>query len=200
VIAHHCFLSTWSARFGMPTAVTTDKGPQFTGRVWSFFCQRLGIHHITTTSFQPQRNGMVERSHRQLKDALWAHLAGNKWPLHLPWVLLGLRAAPKEDTAVSLAELVFGSSLKLPGQLLNTAEPPAESFLEQHRVVQPPPLTQPLSYAQVASSPSASLMSAPCVSMYGKGVQFPLWSLSTPDHIWSNNATGNFRPRGQRQP
>jgi hypothetical protein len=103
---------------------------------------------------------MVERSHRQLKDALRACLAGNKWPLHFPWVLLGLRAAPKEDTAISSAKLVFGSSVTLPDQFLDSSEPPAEAFLEQNRIGQPPPPSRPLSYAQVASSPSASLMSA----------------------------------------
>jgi hypothetical protein len=37
-------------------------------------------------------NGMVERAHRQVKDALRAKLAGARWPEKMPWVLLGLRA------------------------------------------------------------------------------------------------------------
>jgi hypothetical protein len=49
-----------------------------------------------TTAYHPQANGLVERTHRQLKDALRARQAGVDWPAHLPWVLLGLRAAPKE--------------------------------------------------------------------------------------------------------
>jgi hypothetical protein len=32
-------------------------------------CRRLQIQHITTTAFHPCSNGMVERCHRQLKDA-----------------------------------------------------------------------------------------------------------------------------------
>ena len=42
------------------------------------------------------------------------------WAKHLPWVLLGIRAAQKEDLAVSAAELVNGTALSLPGQLLQT--------------------------------------------------------------------------------
>ena len=38
---------------------------------------------------------MVERSLRQLKDALRARTTEADWPSHLPWVILGLRAAPK---------------------------------------------------------------------------------------------------------
>jgi len=49
---------------------------------------------------------MVERAHRALKDALRARLAGSDWLAHLPYVLLGLRATPKEDSNISAAELV----------------------------------------------------------------------------------------------
>ena len=36
---------------------------------------------------------------------------------HLTWVLLGLRAAPKEEAGVSAAEATYGHSLVLPSQL-----------------------------------------------------------------------------------
>jgi hypothetical protein len=76
---------------------------------------------------------MVERAHHQLKDAFRLHLAGAKWPDHLPWVLLGLRAALKDDNGVSSVELVYGAPLTLPGQLLASPEPPAEQFVEALR-------------------------------------------------------------------
>jgi hypothetical protein len=57
---------------------------------------------------------MVERTHGQLKAALRAQLAGSRWPEHLPWVLLGLRTAPKEDSGVLAAELVYRAALALP--------------------------------------------------------------------------------------
>jgi hypothetical protein len=75
---------------------------------------------------------MVERFHRQLKDALQARLVNQDWLSQLPWVLLGLRAAPKEDCGLSSAEMVFGEPLVLPGQFLNSS-PPAAGFLEQLR-------------------------------------------------------------------
>ena len=56
---------------------------------------------------------MVERSHPQLKDTLKAHTAGADWPSHLPWVLLGLRIAPKEDSSISSAELLYAAPLAL---------------------------------------------------------------------------------------
>ena len=79
-------------------------------------CSKLGIQHITTTAYHPQSNGMVERFHLQLKQSLQARGCGPAWLAHLPWVLLGLRAAPKEESGISSAEAVYGSPMALPGQ------------------------------------------------------------------------------------
>ena len=100
---------------------------------WAQLSQRLGTLHHLTTAYHPQANGMVERSHRQLKDALKACTAGADWPSHLPWVLLGLRAAPKEDSSISSAELLYGAPLVLSGQLPGVPEPPPAVFYESSR-------------------------------------------------------------------
>jgi hypothetical protein len=44
------------------------------------------------------------------------------WVSQLPWVLLGLRAAPKEKANISSAEMVYGTALTLPGEFLDTPE------------------------------------------------------------------------------
>jgi hypothetical protein len=112
----------WVACFGIPDLITTDRGLQFTSAVWTVLCQKLGIRHILTTAYHPQSNGMVEHFHRQLKEALCSRECGFDWEAHLPWVLMGLRAAPKEDSGISLAELVYGQELRLLGQYtLSTA-------------------------------------------------------------------------------
>jgi transposase InsO family protein len=74
--------------------------------VWAAFCRQVGIKHIMTTAYHPQSNGMVECVHRKLKAALRSRNCGTDWAEHLPWVLMGIRAAPKDDTGVSSAELV----------------------------------------------------------------------------------------------
>ncbi len=86
----------------------------------------------------PQYNGMVERTHGQLKAALRARLAGSRGPEHLPWVLLGLQTAPKEDSSVSAAELMYRAALALPAEFLSTAEPPATDFLKKLQQVEMP--------------------------------------------------------------
>jgi transposase InsO family protein len=109
------FVAAWVARFGVPATITSDRGVQFTSELWAATMKKLGIKHLMTTAFHPQSNGLVERAHRHLKEALKARLAAADWPSHLPWVLLGLRAAPREDSGVSVAELLYGAALSLPG-------------------------------------------------------------------------------------
>ena len=125
------FSLAWVARHGVPEVVTSDRGVQFTSATWRSFCDNLGVASSFTTAFHPQSNGMVERWHRRLKDALRAREASQDWAAHLPWVLLALRAAPHEDTATSPAEAVFGAQLVLPGQLLAGPEiSPSRGFLD----------------------------------------------------------------------
>jgi hypothetical protein len=128
----------WIARFGVPAHITTDRGVQFTSEVWSLLCDTLGVTHSMTTSYHPQSNGMIERSHRQIKDSLRSRVAGQDWQQHLPWVLLGLRVAPKEDSGLSSAELVYGSTLTLPGDFPATPESPTSDFIQRVQRLQPP--------------------------------------------------------------
>ena len=53
-----------------------------------------------------------------MKASLIARLSGSDWLSELPWILLGIRTAPKEDIGVPSAELVYGSPLTVPGDFL----------------------------------------------------------------------------------
>jgi hypothetical protein len=146
----------------VPAADTSDRGVQFASAFWAAMSSRLGIKHKLTTAFHPQANGAVERFHRRLKEALRARLAGADWAAHLPRVMLGIRTAPREDSGISSAELVFGAPLSLPGPILSTAEPPAEQFVQQLRAGVPcvSPLPQPVDTPPSVLSPSSPLHSA----------------------------------------
>jgi transposase InsO family protein len=83
----------WVSRFGVPVTITSDRGAQFTSALWAGLCSLLNIQHSPTTAYNPQSNGLVERFHRRLKDALRSRAAAADWHDHLPWVLLGIRTA-----------------------------------------------------------------------------------------------------------
>lgn len=53
-----------------------------------------------------------------MKAALRATLTDSNWMDRLPWILLGLCSAPKEDLQSSSVELVFGQTLRVPGEFL----------------------------------------------------------------------------------
>lgn len=114
----HALISNWICRFGVPVDMTSDRGPQFTSQLWAAIADQFGIRLHHTTAYHPQANGLVERFHRHMKSALRARLSGPDWVNELPWVLLGIRTAPKEDLDTSSAELVYGAPLTVPGDFV----------------------------------------------------------------------------------
>ena len=122
---------SWFSRFGVPTDMSSDRGKQFTSAIWAQISKLLGIKLHFTTAYHPQANGMVERFHRHLKSSLRARLKSPNWVDELPWVLLGIRTQPKEDLRVSSAELVYGSTLAIPGQFAETSpDETSDDFLQ----------------------------------------------------------------------
>ena len=112
--------------------MTSDRGAQFTSAVWQKALVKLGIKVASTTAYHPQSNGIVERFHRTLKDALkCAARTSKSWKQSLPWVLLGIRNAPKLDRETSTAEVVFGVPLRVPGTCFQSERASSSSAAEQ---------------------------------------------------------------------
>ena len=69
---------------------------------------------------------MVERFYRQLKAALKAQPNPDDWMTTLPLVLLGIRTVLKQDLNSTAAEMVYGTTLCLPGEFF--IPPPTTSL------------------------------------------------------------------------
>ncbi|KAL7290079.1 hypothetical protein TKK_0015807 [Trichogramma kaykai] len=110
---HNC----WIARFGSPRIITSDQGSQFESRLFRELLAVLGIKRCRTTSFHPSANGLIERWHRTLKAALMCHAHPENWLELLPSVLLGLRTRLVGEFDVSPAEMLYGTTLAIPGDL-----------------------------------------------------------------------------------
>ena len=109
-------LHVWVARFGVPDIITSDRGSVFLSELWTELAGLMGTRLNRTTAYNPEANGMVERLHRTLKQALMSRCKSHDWFYHLPWVMLGLRTTPKEGLDVSCAEMVYGEPLVVPGE------------------------------------------------------------------------------------
>ncbi|CAK8671043.1 unnamed protein product [Clavelina lepadiformis] len=93
----------------------------------------MGTKLIHTTSHHPQSDGMLERAHRTLKTALKAYSCSHDWYSHLGWVMLGIRASVKEDIECAPSQLVFGTSIRLPGEFFET---PSLDIIPQSKYVE----------------------------------------------------------------
>lgn len=125
----------WICLFGAPCFISTDRGSQFESKLFDYLATIMGIKRIRTTAYHPASNGFVERWHRTLKSALMCH-AFISWVEALPAALLGLRTAYKYDLQASPAEMLFGTTLRVPGDFFSNTDPnldPNVPFIQKHR-------------------------------------------------------------------
>ena len=116
------FLTHWVERFGAPAILTSDRGRPFVSELSKKTATLLGASRNATTAYHPQANGLVERRHKTMKASLKAKLGSYpNWCDTLPVVQLGMRAAVKQDINCSVAKMVYGEQLRLPGEFFTTS-------------------------------------------------------------------------------
>lgn len=112
------FYEHWICRFGAPGTIITDQGRQFKSQLLTNLANICGAKLRTSTPYHPQCQGKVERFHRTLKTAIKAH-NNARWTEILPTVLLGLRSVIKSGTNHSVAQMVYGTNIRLPAEFFD---------------------------------------------------------------------------------
>lgn len=110
---------TWT-RLGIPDAIVTDQGTQFTCNLMREINSFLKIKHNMTAPFHPQSNGLVEKFNGTLKSMLkkLAIEQPTKWDTFIPALLFAYREAPQDSLGFSPFELLYGKTIKGPMQIL----------------------------------------------------------------------------------
>ena len=103
-------LCTIFTRFGFPSEVLSDGGPQFTSDLMYQVMKSLGITHKFTTPYHPQANGLCEKANGTIKNIIRKVAFDNtqEWDRYLHTTLYNIRSTPQETTGFTPFELVFG--------------------------------------------------------------------------------------------
>lgn len=105
-----------SANAGCPVSIITDQGRNFESVFLRELTNILGCNRIHATAHPPTSNGMAERFHCFLKTPITTYDNTN-WTETLSLVLVDLLTAIKSDIQARSAELVCGTTLRLPADL-----------------------------------------------------------------------------------
>ena len=102
------------ARYGNPSGLLSDNGPQFTSTEFKKFLSDLDVHHYTSAVYNPQENGQVEVFNRLIKHGVQAfHAAGTPWEDGIRNLLKTFRGTPSGPTLDSPAKRFLGRDIRI---------------------------------------------------------------------------------------
>ena len=102
-------------RYGAPQKVVTDNGPEVK-KAFEILLKRLGIPQIKITPYNHHANGVVERGHFTLREAIVKACQGNikDWPDKIPEAVFADRVTVSRVTGFSPYQLLHGTDPILP--------------------------------------------------------------------------------------
>lgn len=120
--------------FGVPSIITSDQGPQFSGAWWRTICGRLGIRTAYSQAHKPQSNGRAEVAGKQFYNIL----RKLHTEMHVNWVealprVLRIHNDTPNDTGMTPYQILFGrdrNEAGIPYAAPNEAED-AKSFFKR---------------------------------------------------------------------
>ena len=118
VIVEH--LLKFFAWVGLPRSIQSDRGSNFTAKLFHQVWSELNVVVKHSSPYHPQSQGAIERFHGTLKNMIRAFVEGQpkEWDEAIPFLLFAVRDAPTESLGFSPFELVFGHEVRGPLQLL----------------------------------------------------------------------------------
>ncbi|KAI5090260.1 hypothetical protein C0J45_20395, partial [Silurus meridionalis] len=96
--------------FSLPEEIVSDRGPQFTSRVWRAFFHLLGVAVNLSSGYHPQSNGQTERKIQELGRYLrsYCHEDQTEWSRFLPWAEYAQNSLRQSTTGLTPFQCVLG--------------------------------------------------------------------------------------------
>ena len=110
----------WINLFGIPKALLSDNGTQFTSEIFRCFTEQLQIKQRFTTPYYPECNGQIERLHRWIKERLVVIAidgglnfidGDDNWDDYIGVIQHSYNSTPNTMTKYSPNKIIFGSNL-----------------------------------------------------------------------------------------
>ncbi|KAI2667107.1 Transposon Tf2-6 polyprotein [Labeo rohita] len=96
--------------YGLPEDIISDRGPQFTSRLWSSFFRLLGVNISLTSGYHPQANGQAERLNQELTRFLRSYCQDHQedWSRFILWAEYAQNSLRKPSTNLTPFQCVLG--------------------------------------------------------------------------------------------
>ena len=103
-------IQRFSSDFGYPKCILSDRGSNFLSKLVDRACKKLNIKRKMCASYRPQTNGLLERFHFTLKNAL-ATYPVHEWDNFVGSIVGAYRSTPHTETKETPALLFMGREL-----------------------------------------------------------------------------------------
>ncbi|KAI2650775.1 Transposon Tf2-9 polyprotein [Labeo rohita] len=96
--------------YGLPEDIVSDRGPQFTSRLWRSFFKLLGVNISLSSGYHPQSNGQAERMNQELIRFLRSYCRDHQedWSRFLLWAEYAQNSLHKPSTKLTPFQCVLG--------------------------------------------------------------------------------------------
>jgi hypothetical protein len=101
---------------GAPESVTTDRGTEFTSKLWKEVQKAFGTKTNFSTAFHPQTDGQTERVNQILEDMLRACMLdfGGSWEDHLSLIEFAYNNSYQSSIGMAPFEALYGRPCRTP--------------------------------------------------------------------------------------
>ncbi|GAB7336928.1 hypothetical protein MBLNU13_g01770t1 [Cladosporium sp. NU13] len=97
------FMECWGKHHGMPKAITSDRGTNWTSTFWKEFCRLFGVTQRLSSAYHPQTDGGPERINQEVQAYLrnYINQEQSDWSNWLPAAQLALNGRHQTGLGMS---------------------------------------------------------------------------------------------------